>query len=152
MVGRKPLWSTERCNWIVRRIRELAEEPNFKHARRTQYVKRNHPQSLEMRQELEDAWQLIHDAPIEKRKAWINDDAETPLEESRAILAEFQENGIPQQYNLPPPNQFFMNKLFEQVAIEATQKFQKKCTIRNVKDCVAAWMKFEKSFTKNETE
>ena len=73
----------------------------------------------------------------------ILDDCGTSLEEVREIRAT---PGFPTYLQLPSPNQFQLNRIYKQVAAEASLKFGKPYSLRNVKDRVQAWTRFEKLF------
>jgi hypothetical protein len=141
--GRTPLAETNLCRWIVRRVREIGNEPEFIRERSVQVVKRTDKNQVDNLVELDAAYQKLKLASIPERRAMIADDFGTPLEETRQIL---ETSGFPKYLQLPRPNQYMMRKIYERVAAEATDHFQKRTTVRKVKDCVGAWLKFERSF------
>ena len=73
----------------------------------------------------------------------IENDCGTPLEETRQILAT---EGFPKNLSVPSPNQFQLNRIYKQVAAEASQRFGKSYSVRNIKDCVQAMLKLKGMF------
>jgi hypothetical protein len=170
-VGRKRLEETDLCKWIVNRIRQHSNSPEFTHARQLQYIKKVKPKLQDEFIGLHDAYKKLEalDTPARKNlieKRIREDDAGTVFEEIREALGlEVEVTGsktihkktitldadgyevavLPQYYQLPTPNQFLMSELYESVACEASLAFNRRVTKRHIKDCVGAWSKFEKS-------
>jgi hypothetical protein len=130
--------------WIVGRVRALASDLEFIQERQLQFIKRRDKNQVQNQIDLHSNYKELKRANLSQRHAMIADDCGTPLEETRQILTT---DGFPRYLSLPPPNQFQMNKIYKQVAKEATVRFGKEMTVRTVKDCVGAWRKFEKQFS-----
>lgn len=141
--GRIPLVERQDCGWIVERIRKLGSDSEFLNERVVQFVKRQKPNHLQNQVELQEHYEKIQYAKVAQRRAMIVDDCGTSLEEIREIRAT---PGFPTYLQLPPPNQFQLNQIYKQVATEANLKFGRPYLLRNIKDRVQAWMRFEKSF------
>ena len=141
--GRIPLARRQDCVWIIGRIQELGRDPEFLSTRIEQFVKRQYPDHHQNQVELQEHYEKIQQLTIDRRQAIIANDLGTSLEEIREIRAM---PGFPIYMQLPSPNQFQLNQIYKQVADEASRKFGKPCSLRNVKGCVQAWLRFEKSF------
>ncbi len=140
--GRKPLWQTKRCTWVIERIRQIGESAEFMQRRQQQFIKRHYPNHTENNLELLDNYKKLAEATTSQRRTMIADDVISPLEETRQIIAS---SGFPQYLKLPPPNQFEMNEIYRKVASEAAAKFGTPFTVRKIKDYVQAWRAFELS-------
>jgi hypothetical protein len=141
--GRKPLIETKECRWVVNRVRKLGNNPSTIQKRKVQFIKRRDKDQTQNQLDLQENYLKLGQANITQHRAMIADEVGTPLEETRQILAT---DGFPRYLALPPPNQFQMHRIYVQVAKEAGRRFKKPTTVRNVKDCVQAWLKYEKSF------
>jgi hypothetical protein len=135
----------DHCRWIVNRVREIVESEAYIDERRKHHFKRHIPEHAESESELADLYRDLKAASALKRLDMIANDCGTPLEEIRQIV---EHDGYPQHLHLPPPNQYQMSALYEKVAFEASQEFGRKISKRNVKDCVLAWLKFERQISK----
>jgi hypothetical protein len=144
--GRKPLHESEICRWLVRRVRELGTGEEMNRERQLQFMKRNFKNQVENFVELQTNYQSLKQTTEQRRRAMVADDCGTPLEEARELLAT---EGFPRHLQLPPPNQFQMNRIYNQVATEASVHFGKLISVRNAKDFLAAWLKYEKSFSRD---
>ena len=141
--GRTPLALRNDCGWIVDRVRKLGDAPDFMRARAIQLIKRQAPDQLDTHLELHKEYDKVSSATISQRRAMIKDDFGTPLEEVRELLAT---EGFPKHLPIPSPNPSQMNQIYRIVAAEAAEKFGRSYSVRNVKDCVHAWLAFEESF------
>ena len=141
--GRIPLVERHDSAWIVRRIRELGNDPKVLSSRALQFIKKQYPSHRENQIDLQNNYDKLREASNSQRRTMIEDDCGTPLEETRQILAT---EGFPNYLNIPAPNQFQMNQIYKQVADEASQRFGRAYSVRNAKDCVRAWLKFERLF------
>jgi hypothetical protein len=139
--GRKPLVETDECRWIVTAIRKIAESENIMALRMQQAVMKQNPKFVESHSELNEEYSRLRGASVSQRRQWIMQDVGTPLEEIRALR---EQPGFHRLIHVPVPNQFHLNKIYKRVADEASIHFQKSITLRKVKDCSSAWVKFER--------
>jgi hypothetical protein len=139
--GRTPLVQTAYYGWVITRINEIGTSEAVMSERRRHHVKRTQPVQLANNDELTSNYQKLREASPAERQAMVANDLQKPLEETRAILSD---DGFEQYSQIPPPNHFLLSRIYKQVAIEASERFQEKISLRNVKDCVAAWRKYER--------
>jgi hypothetical protein len=83
--------------------------------------------------------------PNARRRAFINEPFDTPLEDIRAI---FDEKQVSRYTVSPLPNQFELNETYERVAAATSHYFDSPFSVRQVKRCVSEWAKFENSLHK----
>jgi hypothetical protein len=140
--GRIPFWERNDCAWIVRRVREIAESDEMMQRRIHQQIKRRRPSQLEALDELQKNYDHMNSASIEQRSAMFKDDAQTPLEETRAITGD---KNFQQYVSVPPPSHFMLSEIYEQVAAEASKRFGTHYPKRSVKRCISACLKLAKA-------
>jgi hypothetical protein len=138
--GRKPLIETHLCGWIVDKIKETSKRPEVIEMRMRYAVKQQDPRFLEEHDELDKEYKKLQRASLSERKSWIADDFNSPLEEVRVIRSH---PGFKQLIHLPPPNQFIMNYIYKTAAEQATLYFSNPVSVRTVKACANAWVRFE---------
>jgi hypothetical protein len=143
--GRIPLWQRTDCVWIVGRVREIGESDVMMQKRIRSHAKRKIPQQLAAHDELQENYDKLDHTSNEGLRAMYEDDAGTPLEETRAITAD---ENFQSYVHIESPNQFLLNEIYKQVAAEASQRFGKPYSARNVKDRVSAWRTVERELKK----
>ena len=137
-------WFDPTLHWVVRRVRELIDSPIAIHMRQRQYIKRKHSKQMDRFLGLEANYRQLKRASIAERRAMLVDDVDSPLEDTREILAN---NDFPRYYQLRQPDQFQLNRIYNRVAKEATVRFGKNFTARKVKDFTHSWNKFEQKLS-----
>jgi len=136
--GRKPLWTTGGCQWVVAQVREMIEARLA--AKQKRRAEARHPEYGD----ISESQRLLRakTPPGSKPDAELLEDIEWHFQ---------NENGGPDlpRYiagmsarRLAPIE---IGKIHEAVAKRATERFGQKVSRRRVKRCIAAWSKLEKA-------
>lgn len=136
--GRTPLWNTPECHWIVREARRISGP------------------MLETRQrEVGDA---LHPEYEEVREGWAKLKKKTPpgsvpdaeiLEDIAFHFPAIEPDDKTEHLNLPRVlpaatlSPLAWGRVYAEVAASASSHFQKTISVRQVKRCIAEWLKFE---------